>query len=689
MLPFRIVAALLPGVALAAQQPFVQPAHDLELPSDNSSAPFIFNALSGLLQQWPNTYHWNGHTIVPGTLEPFTLLYHARRDPDIPDAEEWFAFDPEMSYGIMGGRGLTFMLTYQTLRPVKVIYFDGMSASLSDSGWLDSQEVILSGKGKGDNTPMEGGGVFGEDRRLRGLCKWARKFNVEGIVRMNAGFELMWCDFQSPSIQLVSYLNVTAPGTPYWNGSGFPWPGGPGRGPGRPPEDRPDHFAPSADPDDPPNKDPPQPPRRGPGRDPHGGPFSGPPSPFASTSFPEWLRAATVRNLSPQPHVALDLGSFVTFYNPRYESLARARASQKGMREHRAWLNISDEDAAAVVREELAAVSSFIASLPQNVIPGTVDPSQPIDPQLVLDFDTMAAHAAEEVDAVVKDVWAQHPVMLYSKFYSPVSRELKQILSDLYLRPAPTIVEVDQRVDESVLAPLLFRLTGKSELPILLVGGARSARSRRSGLLIDSERVYTEVTNNILAKYGKEMTWDIKAGLMGKPEREAAAHLLSFFPDLPSDFTIDVYIEQRRIGQDALWPTVQPLPGVLKLVQHLRRHSVPIAVATGSQRRNYEQKSAHLMDALFGVGEGEVGERSLGEAHRRERAKGLVFEDAIPGVQAGKRAGMNVVWVPDANLLALGDAGPTLDVEQPEQTLKSLEEFVPEEWGLPPYDAGP
>ncbi|KAH9935773.1 uncharacterized protein B0H18DRAFT_1082437 [Fomitopsis serialis] len=108
--------------------------------------------------------------------------------------------------------------------------------------------------------------------------------------------------------------------------------------------------------------------------------------------------------------------------------------------------------------QELAAVSSFIASLPQNVIPGTVDPSQPIDPQL-------------EVETIVKDVWAQHPVMLYSKFYSPVSRELKQMLGDLYLQPAPTIIEVDQRVDEGVLAPLLFRLTGKSELPILLVGG--------------------------------------------------------------------------------------------------------------------------------------------------------------------------------------------------------------------------
>ncbi|KAH8107674.1 HAD-like protein [Cristinia sonorae] len=222
------------------------------------------------------------------------------------------------------------------------------------------------------------------------------------------------------------------------------------------------------------------------------------------------------------------------------------------------------------------------------------------------------------------------------------------------------------------------------------------------GLLIDSEKVYTEVTNNLLAEHGKEMTWDIKAGLMGKPEREAAAHLLSFFPDLPAHFTIDHYLEARRQGQDLLWPTVRPLPGALKLVSHLHRHKVPIAVATGSQRRNYEQKSSHLMDALFGmfegkvvcaddgligkgrgkpnpdiflvtaremlgrdVGEGDDIEAKVTDAQRKERRKGLVFEDAIPGVQAGKRAGMN---------------------EQPDQTLKSLEDFIPEEWGLPPYD---
>lgn len=66
--------------------------------------------------------------------------------------------------------------------------------------------------------------------------------------------------------------------------------------------------------------------------------------------------------------------------------------------------------------EELAAVSSFIASLPQNVIPPDVDPSLPIDPQLVLDFDTTrGSRAADEVRVMVEDVWTRNPVFVYSR----------------------------------------------------------------------------------------------------------------------------------------------------------------------------------------------------------------------------------------------------------------------------------
>jgi len=188
------------------------------------------------------------------------------------------------------------------------------------------------------------------------------------------------------------------------------------------------------------------------------------------------------------------------------------------------------------------------------------------------------------------------------------------------------------------------------------------------------------------------MTWEIKTGLMGKralssrettlttgglpdsssaaAQHSAATHLLSFFPDIP--LTIDDYLTQRTILQDARWPHVQLLPGVERLVSHLATHAVPIAIASGSARRNFELKTAHLQHVFARFGENvvcgddgiagrgkpspdvflaaarklgrDVGPNDegdvIGEAEREERAGGLVFEDAIPGVQAGKRAGM-------------------------------------------------
>ncbi|KAI9457411.1 HAD-like domain-containing protein [Russula earlei] len=226
------------------------------------------------------------------------------------------------------------------------------------------------------------------------------------------------------------------------------------------------------------------------------------------------------------------------------------------------------------------------------------------------------------------------------------------------------------------------------------------------GLIIDSERVYTDVTNDILAPYGAEMTWDIKAGLMGKPDRAAAAHLLSHFPDIP--LTIDDYLARRTAEQDARWPHVQLLPGVARLVAHLAAHGVPIGIATGSvrQRHMFAHFGSNVVCGDDAAGRGKpfpdgllAAARMLGravgpneeggivaEAEREVRARGLVFEDAVPGVQAGKRAGMSVVWVPDENLLSIR---PSLAIEKPDRILCSLEDFIPEEWGLSPFDAIP
>lgn len=154
-------------------------------------------------------------------------------------------------------------------------------------------------------------------------------------------------------------------------------------------------------------------------------------------------------------------------------------------------------------------------------------------------------------------------------------------------------------------------------------------------------------------------------------EKEAAIHLLSFFPDISLDF--DTYLVERNRIQDALWPTVTLLPGVHKLVHHLKKHNIPMAIATSSRRRNYNLKTTHLQ-AVFGCFERKVvcGDdhkynmrgkpapdifittaremlnRDVGypdipptEIQIEERKKGLVFEDALPGMQAGKRAGMS------------------------------------------------
>ncbi|KAF9010675.1 HAD-like domain-containing protein [Cyathus striatus] len=237
------------------------------------------------------------------------------------------------------------------------------------------------------------------------------------------------------------------------------------------------------------------------------------------------------------------------------------------------------------------------------------------------------------------------------------------------------------------------------------------------GLLIDSERIYTDVTNEILGKYGKEMTWDIKAGCMGKPELEAAKHLLSFFPDI--GLSMEDYLAERNKLQDLSWTSIPLLPGVRRLIYHLKKHNIPMAVATSSRRAKYNMKSGHLQD-VFGLFDGKVvcsddalvlgnGEKmrakpepdiflvaagkvlgrdvgeprgELSETQREERARGLVFEDALPGMQAGKRAGMKVIWIPDVNLLDVEYKGD----EKADQVLRSLEDFKPEEWGLPPYD---
>ncbi|KAF2240755.1 hypothetical protein BU26DRAFT_189234 [Trematosphaeria pertusa] len=232
--------------------PLVQAASFLEFLDFTSPSPLIFHSLATLLQVQPQTLFPNGHTIASVTVPRHTLLYHGRHDNDPVPSPEWLAFDMEMAYGIMGNMPDSRLLTYKTTRNVRAVYFDGTSASLMGDGTFSQMVFLYNGT---DDVPKRGGRgpppgrghrdhghpkepenentsprpplrlsfprwnpLQDEYFRARELCKWLESsglggqgWGYEGIVRMNAGFELIWCDFDSPSLKLVSNLNVSAP----------------------------------------------------------------------------------------------------------------------------------------------------------------------------------------------------------------------------------------------------------------------------------------------------------------------------------------------------------------------------------------------------------------------------------------------------------------------------------------------
>ncbi|KAL4901416.1 hypothetical protein BDW74DRAFT_83383 [Aspergillus multicolor] len=202
------------------------------------------------------------------------------------------------------------------------------------------------------------------------------------------------------------------------------------------------------------------------------------------------------------------------------------------------------------------------------------------------------------------------------------------------------------------------------------------------GLLIDSEDLYTAITNQVLHSFGKpDLPWSIKAQLQGRPQPEAAK-IFSEWAQLP--ISHEEYVARISKLQAELFPTTKPLPGVEKLLTTLAAtqgtsHPVHIALATSSHARNYHLKTGHLTD-LFSVFP--EAQRVLGDDPRIGKGRGkplpdiyllaletinaglrekgekeitpeecLVFEDAVPGVEAGRRAGMRVVWVPHPGLL--------------------------------------
>ncbi|KAK8741519.1 hypothetical protein OTU49_002256, partial [Cherax quadricarinatus] len=212
-------------------------------------------------------------------------------------------------------------------------------------------------------------------------------------------------------------------------------------------------------------------------------------------------------------------------------------------------------------------------------------------------------------------------------------------------------------------------------------------------LMPDTERLYTDATQAIASQYNKVYTWEIKVQCMGMKGAMAAQCIID---SLHLPLTVDQYLEKIISQYDTLFPNAQILPGAEKLVRHLHKHSIPIAIASGGAQDSFELKTTNHKEfvTMFShvvlastdpeVQNGKpapdvflVCANRFSDTPKPEQC--LVFEDAPNGVAAGVAAGMQVVMVPDPRLDDKMTKGAS-------QVLKSLEDFRPELFGLPKYD---
>ena len=85
------------------------------------------------------------------------------------------------------------------------------------------------------------------------------------------------------------------------------------------------------------------------------------------------------------------------------------------------------------------------------------------------------------------------------------------------------------------------------------------------GLLLDTERIYTEVTQDIVGEYGKVFDLSIKKNIIGRPSSDAAKIIVDSL-DLP--ITPQDYLDSRKDVLIEKFKNSHPMPGAKEMTSH-------------------------------------------------------------------------------------------------------------------------
>jgi HAD superfamily hydrolase (TIGR01509 family) len=180
------------------------------------------------------------------------------------------------------------------------------------------------------------------------------------------------------------------------------------------------------------------------------------------------------------------------------------------------------------------------------------------------------------------------------------------------------------------------------------------------GLMFNTEDLYQEVGRTILARRGHEFNGELIDQMMGR-QTPIALQIMIDYCGL-SDTVAELAAESRAV-MDTLLDTLQPMPGLVDLLDALEAARMPKAIATGSNRYFLDKvmdlsglrpRFAFTLtseDVEHGKPAPDIYLRAA-QLHGLHPAEILVLEDSQIGCQAAVAAGTYAVAVPSGQSLS-------------------------------------
>ena len=239
------------------------------------------------------------------------------------------------------------------------------------------------------------------------------------------------------------------------------------------------------------------------------------------------------------------------------------------------------------------------------------------------------------------------------------------------------------------------------------------------GVIQDTEKVYFTANYAALQAFGKEFDNTMKAEIMGRCN---AVEWILKTTGLADYVSVEEHDSIYNQVVETLLPDAPLMPGILNLVEYLRREDIPFAICTAADERDFERKTRKLKpfiekfplielvgeDKTVKHGKITISVYSYPDLYkfagkpapdpylatiRRFKAPPkspnnvLVIEDSINGAKSGIAAGCVTIFVPQAEFKPIDFEERIAPIKSKlAEILDTLEYFDPKKYGLPPME---